>query len=311
MDAMTITNDVAPTTPTTPSITTPSIASAAMLVELSIGCWTGRKLDKRASNDVTHQANAAKGVANVNKKLLGDCAELDAVQKFTANARNAHYAMTMPWSDTGLRLLPTTQYFKYHGEITALRSEFERLVSVFLQAYEWEISQAQVKLGDLFNVDEYPTADSLRDKFRFGVNYMPLADVGDWRVDIGNEAKGVLETGYKKFYADQLANAMGDVWKRAHKALSAMSDKLDYADGPTKKIFRDSLVENVQDIVELMGACNVSNDPVMAEAQRKIDQALRGVTPDALRDDSYLRAQTKRQVDEVKKIIDNLPGLGM
>lgn len=35
-----------------------------------------------------------------------------------------------------------------------------------------------------------------------------------------------------------------------------------------------------------------------------------GVTPDALREDSYLRAETKRQVDEVKKIIDNLPGLG-
>jgi hypothetical protein len=35
-----------------------------------------------------------------------------------------------------------------------------------------------------------------------------------------------------------------------------------------------------------------------------------GVTPEALREDAYLRAQTKRQVDEVKKIIDTLPGLG-
>ena len=122
-----------------PAIAVPSISSASMLVELSIGTWTGRKLDKRAPQDVTSQANAAKGVANVNKKLLGDCAELDAVQKFTANARNVHYACTMPWSDTGLRLLPTKQYFKYHSEMTALQNEFERLVQVFLDAYDWEI----------------------------------------------------------------------------------------------------------------------------------------------------------------------------
>jgi len=57
----------------------PSIASSAMLVELNISVWTARKLDKRASEEVVHAKNANKGIANVNKKLLGDCAELDAV----------------------------------------------------------------------------------------------------------------------------------------------------------------------------------------------------------------------------------------
>ena len=136
---------------------TPTISSSSMLVELSISTWTGRKKDKRASEDVTSQNYAAAGVASVNKKLLGDCAELMAVQKFTANLRNAHYAMTMPWSDTGLRLLPTAQYFKYHQQMTALKQEYERLVALFLSAYDWEIMQAQTKLGDLFIRDEYPT----------------------------------------------------------------------------------------------------------------------------------------------------------
>ena len=281
-----------------------------MLVELSISTWTGRKLDKRASQDVTAQASAQKGVANVNKKLLGDCAELDAVQKFTANARNVHYAMTMPWSDTGLRLLPTTQYFKYHREMTTLQAEYARQVDVFLQAYDWEISQAQVKLGGLFNSDEYPTADSLTSKFKFKMNYMPLADAGDWRVDIGNEAKDVLATQYESYYATQLQTAMGDVWSRAHDALAKMSERLDYADSNTKKVFRDSLVTNVTDMIELLGACNVTGDPVMARAQRDLDEAMRGITPDALREDPHLRAETRRKVNEVRKTIDNLPSLG-
>lgn len=289
----------------------PSISSASMLVELSIGTWTGRKLDKRASKDVTTQNNAASGVANVSKKLLGDCVELDAVQKFVANARNVHYACTMPWSDTGLRLLPTKQYFKYQQEITALQGEFQRLVNIFLDAYDWEIQHAQLKLGSLFNADEYPTRDALTGRFRFRVNYMPLPDAGDFRVDIDTQAKQELASQYEQFYAKQFEQAMGDVWQRAYDAVSKMSERLDYGDDTNKKVFRDSLVDNMREIIDLLDACNVTGDPVMQQAQRKLDQALQGVTPDALREDAYLRATTKRQVDEVKKIIDSLPGLGM
>ena len=79
-----------------PAINTPSISSAAVLVELSISTWTGRKLEKTVSNEITATKHAQKGTANVNKKILGDCAELDAVQKFAANVRNAHYAMDYP-----------------------------------------------------------------------------------------------------------------------------------------------------------------------------------------------------------------------
>lgn len=294
----------------------PSIASSAVLIDLSISAWTGRKLDKRASQDVTAQANAAKGVANVNKKLLGDCAELDAIQKFTSNARNAHYAMTMPWSDLGLRLCPTSTYVGVNGRdgyertMTALQNEFFRLVTVFLDAYGWEVQNAQLKLGSLFNADEYPTRDDLAAKFKFRFAAMPLPTAGDWRLDIGNEAADVLRDRYEKFYGDQLRDAMGDVWKRAHAALSKMSERLDYAGHEAKKVFRDTLVENVQDIVALMGECNITNDPTMTAAQRKLAMALEGVTPDALREDAYLRAETKRTADEVKRIIENLPGLG-
>lgn len=296
-----------------PTINAPTIASSAVLIDLSISCWTGRKLDKRASNDVTAQNNAAKGVANVHKKLLGDCAELDAVQKFAANARNAHYAMTMPWSDLGMRLCPTTKYIDTNGyerTMTGLQTEFFRLTEAFLNAYDWEIQNAQLKLGSLFNAEEYPARGELASKFKFRFVAIPLPDAGDWRLDIGNEAADSMREQYEKFYGEQLNKAMADVWERAHDALSKMSERLDYASAETKKVFRDSLVTNVQDIVDLLGTMNVTGDPAMTEAHKRLAAAMQGITPDALREDVYLRAQTKRQVDEVKKIIDNLPGLG-
>lgn len=292
------------TTATTTNIQ--SISSSAMLVELSISTWTGRKLDKDASTEVTTNKRAIKGAANVNKKLLADCPELDAVQKFAANSRNAHYESTMPWSDMGLRLLPTTKYFDYHQKMTAVKAEFERLVDEFIKVYDWEIAQAQVKLGDLFNPMEYPHKDTIRAKFKFNMFYMPVPSAGDWRLDVNNEAVNELTSHYETYYTTQLNNAMRDLWGRLHGVLTRMSERLDYGDSGTKKIFRDSLVDNVLEVVEMMKSCNITGDTQMTAAAQKLESVLLGVTPDALREDDWLRYETKQQVDEV---IKGLPSL--
>jgi len=299
---------VSATLTTQPDLSVPSIGSSSMLVELSISTWTGRKLDKKASNDVILANHAEKGAGGFHKKLLGDCDELTAVQKFTANVRNLHYGMTMPWSDTGLRLLPTAQYMKYHTAMTEVQNEYERMVTSFLDTYDWAISQAQAKLGDLFNHAEYPSHDAIASKFRFRFNYIPLPDAGDFRIDIGQQGNDMVRNHYQTYYQEQYRTAMNDVWQRAYKALSKMSERLDYADHEQKKVFRDTLVSNVIDMVELLNVCNVTGDSQMSALAMKLDDALRGVTPDALREDGYLRAETKRAVDAV---IAQLPSIDL
>ena len=289
-------------------ISTPSISSSATLVELGISKWTGRKLDKSASSHVTLVSNAKRGVANVHKKLLGDCAELKAIDTIVGVARTAHYSMTMPWSDTGLRLLTTKAYFKYHETMTEIQASFDDCVNTFLQAYDWEITQAQAKLGDLFNRNDYPTTDSLARKFGFRLSYMPLPEAGDFRLDINNEAQAEMKSHYETYYTTQLNNAMNDIWQRAYKCLSNMSERLDYASHESKKVFRDTLVSNVLDIVDLLSVCNVTNDSQMEAMRMKLEDTLQGVTPDALREDEFLRAETKKSVDEVLK---SLPSLDM
>jgi len=285
----------------------PSITSSAMLVELMISVWTGKKRDKAASEEVSRNKNADKGVASVNKKLLGDCAELDALQKYAANVRNMHYNATLPWSDMGPRLLTTSRFFKYSADFTALQAEFERLVGVFLTAYDWEIMQAQAKLGDLFDVNEYPTVEDLRSKFRFKINFMPLPDAGDWRIDINNEAQAILKDQYTAYYSEQLASAMNDVWRRLFDTLTTLSRQLsDQTEaGKTPKIYA-SVFDRALEIIDMMETCNVTNDPNMQLAQRKLAMAFRGVTVESVKDDNYLRHETKRAVDEVLKSLPSL-----
>jgi hypothetical protein len=285
----------------------PSISSSSMLVELSISVWLGRKLDRKASEDVVAANHADKGVAKVSKNLLGRCDELDALQKFASNARTTHYNSTLPWSDLGPRLLPTAKYFAYHKEMTGLRAEFDRMVQEFIEAYDLEVAQAQAKLGDLFDAREYPSAEALRGKFAFKLNYIPLPDAGDWRLDIGNEAVAALHTQYEEHYKSQLAGAMKDIWTRLHDVLSTLSRQLSdkTEDGKTPKIYQ-SVFDRALEVLDLMETCNITNDMQMQLTQRKLAMAFRGVTVDAVKEDAYLRHETKLAIDAAIKSLPSL-----
>ena len=190
--------------------------------------------------------------------------------------------------------------------MTAIKAEFQSMVDTFLRGYEWEISRAQVKLGDMFHRDEYPTTASLVSKFAFRLSYIPLPDAGDFRIDVGNDAITDIKNLYHDYYSRQLSNAMNDVWSRAYDALSKMSERLDYADHEQKKVFRDTLVSNVIDIVELLDVCNVTGDGQMTAMRNRLEETMRGVTPEALREDEYLRTETKRAVDDVIKALPSI-----
>lgn len=287
----------------------PSISSSSMLVDLSISMWAGRKGDKRASEEVASANNAQKGVARVTKSLLGDCDELDALVKFGAHAHSVNRNSTLPWSDSGPRLLPTARYFAYHKNMSAMQAEFYRMVDRLIDVYDLEVSQVQAKLGDLFDVRDYPTADDIRKKFSFKFNYIPLPDAGDWRLDIGNEALASLQEQYQAHYAGQLDTAMRDIWTRLYKTLSTLSAQLSdqTVDGKTPKLYQ-SVFDRALEIIDMMETCNITGDTTMQVMQRRLSQAFKGVTLDAVKDDAYLRRETKQAIDAA---IKNLPSLDM
>ena len=285
----------------------PSLSSSAMLVELSISSWTGRKKDKAASKKVTDENGADAAVASVNKTLLSDCEQLINIKKYIGEVRNhVHYHLTMPWSDTGIRLLPTEMFFDYQQRVTHYEGLIAQEVDSLIDDFEYQKSKAASKLGTLFNADDYPTAETLRDKFSFRVNYMPLPDAGDFRLDIGNDAVNELQRKYEDMYTSKIEQAMQDIWTRVHKSLTAMSSRLGYDDNGKKLIFRDSLIDNALDMVDVLKKCNVTGDSQMQIMADKLEDALRGITPEGLREDEAYREDTKKSIDELLKTLPSL-----
>jgi len=278
------------------------LSSSALIVNLSLSVWTGRKLDKRVSEEVD-QAKATKTRAgNYNKNLMAGSGKLEEIGKIANACRSWLYSVTQPWGDNGDRLLPTTMFLEFKSRLTDYETQFGTAVNNFLSDYDTLVAAAAFQLGDLFNREDYPTREHIESKFGFRYSMSPMPQAGDFRVDIGETGLKELQDQYEGVLRSRVEDAMRDAWDRLHDVLSRMSERLtdnvDPATGETKrKIFRDSLVENAIEIAGLLKSFNITGDTRLDEMRKQLEDALRGVDADSLRDSDTLRAQTQRKVN--------------
>ena len=280
-----------------------NIDTCAMLVEFNASVWTARKLDKTTTSEVVASKNAgAKDAARVNKHLLAGRTELDIIQQAVGRARQFVYDNTAPWSDSGLRLLPTINFMKFTERMNDFEEEMETLVKAFVVIYPTLITAQALALGDMFKRDDYPSANEMMTKFSFRVNYMPVPSSGDFRVDVGNQAQAELKARLESLTQERIDSAMADVRERLSTHLKRMSDRLttDYIGGEAKqRRFHDTLVDGALELCDLTKALNVTNDLALETARSQLEQLLVGVTPTDLRKNEAIRQDVKRNVDAI------------
>jgi len=272
------------------------IQNSAMQIDLNISVWMGRKMDRKVSQEVDQNKNTKTRGGNYHKALLPGMKELERVHSIANAIRQWHYENTLPWSDSGSRLLPTANFFTYKPKLTEFKQQFDEACEAFYAAYPNLISAAALALGDLFNRDDYPTLDEVRHKNRMNYSFSPLPSSGDFRIDAPEAAQRELREQYEQHFEAKVQAAQRDLWERLHECLTHMSNKLA---GEDKQVFRDTLVTNTTELCEMLTRLNVTNDPKLEEARREVEKALVGLTANDLRKDDDLRHDTKRRVDEI------------
>lgn len=281
------------------------IQNSSVLVDLNLSVWTGRKMDKKTSDEVVAAKSAhSKNAATVSKHLLAGNDTLAKIQKHAAYIRNWHYQQTLPWSDGGSRLLPMKAFFDYKAQLGEFEQQFNEMIEEFVREYPVLVSAAAFQLGDLFDRTEYPEIETIQERFKFKYVFLPVPEMGDFRVDVGSEARAELQAQYDKFYQTKLDDAMNDMWDRLHDSLSKLSERLDYSDDGVKKVFRDTLVTNALDLCGMLSNLNVTNDPKLEDARRKLEQTLSGIDATDLRESTALRNDVKTRVDSILKSFD-------
>lgn len=269
----------------------------AMLVNLNISMWTARKYDSKVSKQV-ETVYSAENSGRYNKILIAT-EYISNIQKVVNAARTYHYENTLPWFDTGGRLLPTANYFEYTGKMQNFQIQFEQMVKDFISLYPDYIAEASIRLGGMYNDADYPDVSELPKKYGFKVQILPVPDADDFRVTMNEDDIRNIKDDLEREMEENTNAAMKDIWNRLYKTVNHVVEKLSDVDAK----FKDSLIGNVREMCDLLPRLNVTNDKKLDDMVAEVGEKLADLSPKDLRTDSAKRYSA---AISAKKMLDKM-----
>lgn len=236
------------------------LQNQAMIANLNIRSWTARKHDASVSREVDANHNAVDG-GRYNKMLI-DKSALDPLNKHAGRIRDYHYTMTLPWGDNGDRLLPAKVYLDYTATMRKFKDDSEQLTIAFMAKYPQLVADARQRLGTMYDPKDYPAQSDIASRFGVAISFLPVPDAKDFRVDVGAEALEEIKASINASVAERQAGAVKECWVRLHDVV----EKLHIMMLKEKPIFRDSIIENVNDLVDMLPKLNITNDAALNDA---------------------------------------------
>lgn len=258
------------------------LSSKAVISTLNISAW---RVGKKHA-DETAAVNAKHGVKNKAKVSVDICDHpaLVEIYRLHTEARTAHYRLTLPVGDKGLRLLPVARQMEHARLMGDFESRLDALLRDFAAAYPAERAAAPARLNGLYVEAQWPaTVDEVMAKFRFVLRTLPVPDAGQWNDWMAEAAEAAQE----------------NLTERLRDAVVHVAERLANPDA----IFRDSLTRNLAELLALVPDLNLRDDPkIAAIADRAKD--LLAHDADTLRDDPIARADVAATAADIASMFN-------
>lgn len=265
-----------------------SLSDRAMLASVKISLWHARKYDPKVTKDANNLHKAADGAGRYTKRLV-EPAAIQTVTTIASRIRREHYHRTLPWLDGGERLLSVEGHADFTEEMRKLREEWDSAVSAFVSNYPLYVRQAKTALNGMFDPNDYPGPTEIGNKFALDVNLLPVPDSNDFRAQVSDIQAAMIKENIERVTKDAVAGAVRDTYGRIAEVVTHMSEKLaNYKPDTAKKggdkigAFRDSLVGNIKELVEVLPSLNITDDPHITGMVDRL-KSLCDVEPQVLR----------------------------
>ena len=281
-----------------------SLASSALVVHVEVNVWTATKQDKQISNEVTTAKRADANAGKFTQNLLANCAEHKAVLNYRQTIYNWLQRCTYDWAGA-MRLLPLAKIEQFRKELDAHKVEFNRLLDEFCAKYPSLVSDAAFKQGDMFDRSAYPDIQDVRSRFRLNEIITQVPE-NDFRSNIASVIADDLSTHYEKQTQQIVESVMSDAAERLvtiAERISVACSEPEPSDEDGKKVKRkkvyESTITQAREICDVLKDFNLTGNDDLERARAQLDEALRDVTLEDLRESSYVRSKVKDSVDDM------------
>lgn len=270
-----------------------ALASNYLLCDLQIRSWAGRSTDKEATKEVIEQKGAAKDAGRFNKNLMASArAELDAVHKHGAALRHFFYNKTLPWTTSGegvqrgSRIIASIAAMDFLQEYKGFKKEYDESVKALVAVWDTRVAQAMTNLGQLADSTEYPAAADLPKKFAVTIDMTPIPAQQDFkRLNVPAALATALGNRHKTVAAQQVQNAMEELRDRMLVELERIHTQMSkHANGEKTRLY-ESLITNMQGLVQMAKNMNLTNNPKLTELAERIELKLLAFPVQVYKDD--------------------------
>ena len=273
------------------------ILGRAMLVNVCVGMWTARKHDQEVTDKVNDELARNRRAGRYWKRLFGgEITSHSALVTAAQVARRTHYKHTLPWEDSGWRILPTANYFAYTEAMRDVQNRFENALETFISEYPKLVQQARERLGKMYRKADYPSANEIRRKFHIALEFSPLPASSDFRLSLPEKELTAMSRTIEDRVSRAVKEAMSDIWTRLGDAVVELREKLD--DG---KYLRDTMISRVGEVAEILGRLNVTEDQKLEQMRKKVIADLASLDVHSLKEDDKVRETAAKKADAILK----------
>lgn len=212
-------------------------------------------------------------------------------------------AMSLPYPEAGIRLIPQDSVAELDSRLRRLRDELRESVMRLEDHYEELKSAAQMRLGSLYNEDDYPSRlDNL-----FSVTWdFPSVEPPSYLMELSPELYQQESQRMQQRFNEAIGLAEQAFMAELSQLVSHLTERLAGNDDGRPKIFRDSAVTNLDSFFERFRRLNIGSNEGLDQLVDEARQVVRGVSPKELRSNSTLRQHVATQLSGVQSVLDGL-----
>jgi hypothetical protein len=211
--------------------------------------------------------------------------------------------VTLPFPEAGIRLLPQNSLGMFASTMQTYRERLQEAARGLAAQYDQIKSEAQRRLGTLFNAGDYPsTLDGL---FDMEWSVVPI-EPPQYLVALNPEVFQQEQARVRERFESAVELAEQSFAVELQRLVSHLSERLTGLHDGQPKVFRDSAVENLRQFFERFRRLNIRSSPELDALVEQAQQTINGVEPQTLRDSNRLRQMVARDFEQIQASVGDL-----
>lgn len=265
-----------------------TLKTRAVLMRLTMGLPGESRQDENLTAEVKSEHSLGENAGKWMKALFPPDA-LKTVKEVQVQARKYHDSVTLPF-DKGIGILPAALIKEYGDKMRDFKDRRDAVIARdFVPNYDSFIEWARSEQNGTFDPDLYPPIDQMLKKFFFRTNPLPVPDSAHFENNVAS-LLGVDTQSVDDRVADAAKDAQKELMRRIIEPVQYMAKTLSKE---KPKIF-ETLITNLEDIIRVAPALNLSGDPQIDAFVKEMEQLTQFGT-DQIRKKENIRATLAAQ----------------